>query len=211
MTDVGLRARKKEKTRTLIAETAARLFAAHGYHAVTVVDVARAADVAEKTVYNYFPTKESLAFDRDEDELARLTAILRERPPNSSPAAAIREDALALLASIADIPDDQLRGTVGVLATLNPAVRRGCLEMFDRHADALAEVLLDELPGRTTDALRLRMRAYTGQMTWIYLTIVDQCGRRLARGASARNVVRQMRPILVALLDDFEAVNPPRP
>src|SRR5262245_1292660 len=53
----GLRDRKKQQTRQLIFETAARLFAARGFDVVTVAEVARAADVSEMTVFNYFPTR----------------------------------------------------------------------------------------------------------------------------------------------------------
>ena len=80
----GLRERKKQRTRELIAETARRLFVERGFERVTVAEIARAADVAEKTVFNYFPTKEDLVYWRleaFEDEL--LTAI-RERWPGES-------------------------------------------------------------------------------------------------------------------------------
>ena len=62
----GIRERKKRLTRELISNTATRMFLAHGFDAVKVTDIARACDVAEKTVYNYFPTKESLLLDREE-------------------------------------------------------------------------------------------------------------------------------------------------
>ena len=66
MPGTGLREIKKVRTRQFIAETAARLFAERGYENVAVIDVARAAEVAEKTVYNYFPAKEHLLLDRDD-------------------------------------------------------------------------------------------------------------------------------------------------
>jgi AcrR family transcriptional regulator len=61
---VGFRERKKEQTRQSIAETAWRLFAERGYDRVTVAEIARAAQVAEATVFNYFPTKEDLFYSR---------------------------------------------------------------------------------------------------------------------------------------------------
>ena len=67
MAATGLRELKKARTRRLIADTAARLFAERGYEHVSVSDVAREAEVAEQTVYNYFPTKEQLVTDRDQD------------------------------------------------------------------------------------------------------------------------------------------------
>ena len=209
MSEDGHRARKKAETRSRIAEAAARLFAARGYDDVTVVDVARAAEVAEKTVYNYFPTKESLVLDRDEEEIARLLAVLRCRPADVPPAQVIRDDAMALVASIGSIPCDQVRGTIGALAALNPGVRRSCLEMIDRHAAILADQLVEEIPGRVSEALRARIRAYATQIAWVYMTIIDESGRRLACGVEPRTVVRQIRPIVASVLDDLENVAPP--
>ena len=60
----GLRERKKRQTREAIAAAAMALFVARGFDAVTVAEVARAADVSEKTVFNYFPAKEDLVFAR---------------------------------------------------------------------------------------------------------------------------------------------------
>ena len=77
---LGLRERKKEQTRQLIAETARRLFAERGFEQVTVAQIARAADVAEQTVYNYFPTKEDLVYWRLESfEQELLAAIATAR------------------------------------------------------------------------------------------------------------------------------------
>jgi AcrR family transcriptional regulator len=75
----GLRERKKQRTRELIASTALALFSERGYHATTVADVAAAADVSERTVFGYFATKEDLLF-ADHLALAQdLASALAER------------------------------------------------------------------------------------------------------------------------------------
>src|SRR3954470_11940226 len=91
----GLRERKKEATRRLIAQTARRLFAERGFDAVTVAQVARAADVAEKTVFNYFPTKEDLFYANMEAFEERLLAAIRERPAGETVLEAFRRFFLA--------------------------------------------------------------------------------------------------------------------
>jgi AcrR family transcriptional regulator len=80
----GLRARKKRAAREAIAATARRLFAERGFDAVTVAEIAAAADVSEKTVFNHFPTKEDLAFAGREEGVERLVADITERPPGAS-------------------------------------------------------------------------------------------------------------------------------
>src|SRR3954462_9656660 len=80
----GLRARKKRAAREGIAATARRLFADRGFDAVTVSEVAAAADVSEKTVFKHFATKEDLAFAGREDGIAQFVTALAERPPGSS-------------------------------------------------------------------------------------------------------------------------------
>ncbi len=80
----GLRERKKRAARQTIAATARRLFAERGFDAVTVAEVAAAADVSEKTVFNHFPTKEDLAFAGREEGIAQFVAAITERPSGSS-------------------------------------------------------------------------------------------------------------------------------
>jgi AcrR family transcriptional regulator len=82
MTTPGLRERKKARTRQIIADAAARLFAARGYEQVAVSEVARAAEVSEQTVYNYFQTKEQLVTDRDQQVQDELCRRIRARTRN---------------------------------------------------------------------------------------------------------------------------------
>jgi AcrR family transcriptional regulator len=80
----GLRERKKRATRDAIAVAARRLFAERGFDDVTVGEVAVAADVSEKTVFNHFATKEDLAFAGREEGIAQFVAAITQRPPGTS-------------------------------------------------------------------------------------------------------------------------------
>src|ERR1700739_3177254 len=109
MDGTGLRERKKARNRRHIADTAAQLFAERGYEHVTVTDVARAAEVAEQTVYNYFPAKENLVTDREEQVQDRLCGLIRSRPPGSTATAPIRGFVLESVAGIRAITPAEWR------------------------------------------------------------------------------------------------------
>src|ERR1044071_4874418 len=82
----GLREHKKQATRQRISDIATRLFAQRGFDAVTVEDVARAAEVSKMTVFNYFPRKEDLVVDRE----AELLALVRDAMAAADPLAGLR-------------------------------------------------------------------------------------------------------------------------
>src|SRR5207302_8827264 len=142
MVTVGLRERKKARTRQLIADTAARLFAERGYERVAVSEVAREAEVAEQTLYNYFPTKEHLVTDRDEQIQDRLCSLIRSRPRGVTPAAAVRDFVLEVVAGIRSIPPEQWRGEVFYLAAMRPTGQRLALVLTYRQAASLAGAII---------------------------------------------------------------------
>ena len=74
----GLRERKKALTRRRLSDTATKMFLARGFDAVRVTEIAAACDVSEKTVDNYFPTKESLILDRWDSTARALRAGLAD-------------------------------------------------------------------------------------------------------------------------------------
>ena len=71
----GLRERKKRQMRKLISDTATAMFLERGFDEVRVTEVAAQCGVSEKTVYNYFPTKESLLLDREEDSAVAIRVL----------------------------------------------------------------------------------------------------------------------------------------
>ena len=86
----GLRERKKQRTRDQIVEAAMRLFAERGYQATTIADIATAADVAPRTFFSYFPSKEAVVFHNVDRDLDGLGAALRDRLPGETAFDALR-------------------------------------------------------------------------------------------------------------------------
>lgn len=195
----GLRERKKARTRRLIADTAARLFAERGYEHVAVTDVAREAEVAEQTVYNYFPAKERLVTDREEQIEDRLCDLIRSRPPALTPAAAIRDFVLASVSGIRTIPPELWRGELGYLAAISPAVRRLALEMIDRQAAALAATISDTT-AVPPEIARLQGIALAG----VYQIIVSEAGRRAVEGQSQAQIASELYPLVENVLDELD-------
>jgi len=70
------RAAKKVQTRTALVNAGAELFAARGYEAVTVDEVASAAGVSRRTLFRYFPSKDALVFHWQDEDLSRFSAAL---------------------------------------------------------------------------------------------------------------------------------------
>jgi len=199
MTEIGLRERKKARTRRVIADAAARLFAERGYEQVAVSDVAREAEVSEQTVYNYFQTKEQLVTDRDQQVQDELGRLIRMRPPGTTPAAAIREFVLDSVEGIRRVPAEQWRGELGHLAAISPAVHRLTLEMSDRQAAAIATAI-SETGAVTPEMARLQGIALAG----VFQIIISEAGRRTTEGQSQDQIADELRPAIEAVLDDLD-------
>jgi AcrR family transcriptional regulator len=91
MASVGLRARKKEQTWTAISDAALRLFGERGFDAVSITEVAEAANVSRRTLFAYFPTKEDLVVQRFADHEDEAGRIVRQRPANVDAITALRD------------------------------------------------------------------------------------------------------------------------
>jgi AcrR family transcriptional regulator len=199
MPEVGLRARKKARTRRVIADAAARLFAERGYEQVAVSDVAREAEVSEQTVYNYFQTKEQLVTDLHPYFREELDRRIRTRARGTSPAAAIRELALDAVEGIRRVPAEQWRGELGYLAAISPTVYRLALEMSDRQANTIANAISDTTPLKP-EVARLQGIALAG----VFQIIINQAGQRTREGQTQDQIADQLRPAIETVLDDLD-------
>jgi AcrR family transcriptional regulator len=143
----GLRERKKRLMRQQLSDTATEMFMERGFDAVRVAEVAEACGVSEKTVFNYFPTKESLVLDRWDATMASLRTGLAD--PGIVPVeAAVRilDTELNAMTSWLAGQDDpgQAIASVrrfGALIQATPALRAHQRDVLDRLIEAAAGIL----------------------------------------------------------------------
>jgi AcrR family transcriptional regulator len=90
VTDTGLRERKKQRTREAIVDAALRLFEERGFDQTTIADIAEAADIAPRTFFGYFPSKDDVVFADFQETLDGLSARLDGRSADETAIDAIR-------------------------------------------------------------------------------------------------------------------------
>lgn len=146
----GLRERKKASLRRRLSDTATQMFLSRGYDAVRVIEIAAACDVSEKTVYNYFPTKESLVLDRWEHTEQALRSALSN--PGTHPVDAVlgilADEIIALTSWLGEQSDAAAAITsvrrFGLLIDATPALRAYNDETVRRLTALTAGLLADQ-------------------------------------------------------------------
>ncbi|UYQ62974.1 TetR family transcriptional regulator [Streptomyces peucetius] len=185
--EMGLRERKKRLTYRAISDAAIALFLERGFDAVSVAEVAAAADVSKPTLFRYFPAKEDLALHRfadHEDEAARVVAA---RPADVAPLEALRRhylDGLSRRDPVTGLNDEPgvlafhrlLYGTPSLVARLHA--------YQGRSERALAEALR----GAGVEGLAARLAA--GQIVAVQRVLAEENWRRIAAGERAEDVER---------------------
>ncbi|MFJ3529583.1 TetR/AcrR family transcriptional regulator [Streptomyces sp. NPDC090132] len=194
----GLRERKKRQTRQHLSDVATGLFLERGFDAVTIAEVARAADVSVNTVYNYFPTKEDLFLDRSSGIVDRLSRYVRGRDRGESAADAVLRELRIQVESVSPAVGLMegyesfmrvIQGADGLKARLWHVQQEALLR--------LEETLLEESgaePGNPVPVL------VAGQLSWVHSTLMGYIGREMVAGRRAAEVSRDA----LVLLDDIE-------
>jgi AcrR family transcriptional regulator len=186
----GLRERKKARTRQLIADTARRLFAERGFDRVTVTEIAREAEVAPATVFNYFPTKEDLFYSRLEAFEDALLSAVRERSPGQSVLSAFAAFLLGqggVLSMEGDEATEQIR-TVTRVITESPALLARERQVFDRYARTLGALVAEDT-GSDPVAAQVVANALLG----LHRALIDHVRERALAGDTAADIREGVR------------------
>jgi len=141
--DEGLRERKRRLTRQRISDVATILFGARGFDNVKVSEVADIVGVSEKTVYNYFPTKESMVLDWADETVESLARVIRECPPSESLTATVVRAMKEDMERFDEVPDELALFLPRFIKLIDstPALRAAWLETYDRIVTVATEAL----------------------------------------------------------------------
>ncbi|MCP9947569.1 TetR/AcrR family transcriptional regulator [Actinomadura madurae] len=176
----GLRERKKRQTRRRISDIATGLFMTRGFDAVTIADVARAADVSVNTVFNYFKTKEDLFFDRQDEMIEAAGRDFRDRRPGESAAAVFRRrffeglDARSYQTAFHEGSEVWTRTVRD-----SPALTARSREMIRRAEDHLAGLLAEDTGAGPGD---IAPRAAAAMILAVQTSLVEQIADRKSAG-----------------------------
>ena len=188
----GLRERKKQQTRQLIAQTARRLFSERGFERVTVAEIARAADVAEQTVFNYFPTKEDLVYWRLESFEEELLATIRDRAPGESVLAAFGRFVLAPRGLLGE-QNAEARERLAALTRMiiaSPALLAREQQVLAGYTASLARLIAGE---QGADADDVEPWVAAGAMIGLHRALIDYSRTRIAEGVPHARLARDVR------------------
>jgi len=185
----GLRERKKAKTRLAISDVATRMFIERGFDAVTVAEVAAAADVSVATIFNYFETKEDLFFDREGELIAELCRSVRERPAGETITTALHRTFLGALDAM--LPR-LAAGGAAFLRTVeaSPALRARARFALDKAEAALAETFAEETAAAPGDA---SPRAVAAMVAGICRMLLEDLTAAVLRGDPVTVAKRRLR------------------
>lgn len=193
-----LRESKKRETRQRISNVATELFFARGFDAVTVEEIAAAANVSKVTVFNYFKRKEDLFLDREDEVMQLLRDALGQVPKGLSPTEALRRLAHRLWEEKHPFArvDSQTASWWRVVAA-SPSLKARLRELGDEVVEGLAI----ELTGPKPDG---RARLVAGMVVLTWRTAYDEALRVFKRRGSAK----QANAALIALIDrGFAAIH----
>ncbi|GAA3133922.1 TetR family transcriptional regulator [Streptomyces sp. SID486] len=145
----GLRERKKEETRRLLLEGAARLFEERGFESTTVADIAAYANVSVRTFFRYFESKEALLLPDGVEIFTFVENALAARPADEEPLDAVCN---ALSQAAEPFAASTLTALGHPLDDIENVVTARLVQAFSDFEERLTVLVRDRLDPDTPDA-----------------------------------------------------------
>src|SRR3954453_16093464 len=188
----GLRERKKARTRRLIAEKARDLFVERGFERVTVSEIARAADVSQKTVFNYFPTKEDIFYWQLESFEEGMLEAVQSREPGESIIAAFKRFLLARRGLLGEHDPETRERLVAITRMIveSPSLLTREERVLAGYAQSLAELIADEAGARKGE---IRPRGCAVALIGVHRSLIDYTRSRILAGELSPRLARDVR------------------
>ena len=187
---VGLRERKKQQTRQQIFEAARGLFEKKGFDRVSVAEIARAADVSEVTVFNYFPTKEDLFYGGMEFFEEQLIESVRSRPKGDSAVKAFRRRLLVGADRLESKPTAEAILKAAQLVSASPSLVAREREIVERFTARLAQLLAQETGADAEDVEPLTVAS---ALMATHRALVGYVRRRVLAGRRGARLAEEYR------------------
>src|SRR5947209_2382340 len=188
--DLGLRERQKRETRQTIRQAALQLFAERGFDAVTVTEVARVANVSQATVFNYFPTKEDLFYERMEDFEEELLAAVRTRRAGETVLTAFRDFVLNVSGVLAENESTEKLATFARIVLDSPALLQREQQIFARYTQALAGLIAEEQGAGTND---IQPWVVANALIGVHRGLLNLVRQRALAGRTNPHIARDVR------------------
>ena len=169
--EIGLRERKKLKTRAAIQREAMRLFLERGFEATTVEDIAEAVEISPSTFFNYFPSKEEVVFEDELDPL--VLKAFDSLPADMHPIRKLRTAMQAVFSNLTPDQDRMMRDRMQLLGT-TPELRGAMLSQFASIVDQIAHLMAPRVGRKRDDfAVHNIAGAVLGVLLAAMLQLVD--------------------------------------
>jgi AcrR family transcriptional regulator len=201
--------RRRRQTRDRIAQTALALFSERGYDAVTIADIAEAADVAKQTVVNHFPAKDDLLLAWHRPVEADLIDLIDQLPLSTSLPEFLKDELPRLFAHLPETPEapdggdrrtaaDRRLAGVGAIIMNSPALQDALRRRGTRYQEDLAAILADRVP---TQLGPVAARAIAAFILTTVTAMIDEATRLRGAGQSAEQITATLTDTVGRALD----------
>ena len=175
---MNLRERKRERTRQALVDAASELFAAKGFEATTIAEIAARAEVGTRTFFSYFPTKEDVLFPESDGRVHLALAAIADREPGEDPASVL----LRALGEAGDASDDMTGPLAAMRIELTQqvaSVRGRALQLQWEAQREIARHLAAAYPDRLDEVSAAALvGAFVGAISGALMTLLQDPARR---------------------------------